>query len=159
MPGPSGTVAATDNVINRVADKETSLFQVSMTLRARLAGVPGLEEQILEVEDELQDEDKDPIDPIMLLWNVFRRGYPLMTIYNALGPPEPLEVDESTVTEKKRADLAAYKFLQACITKLGFPTSECYMLGDLKMGTSREVNMSGFVKVGLWAEGLGFRSY
>lgn len=114
-----------------------------MTLRARLAGVPGLEQQILDVEYELQDED---VDPVMLLWNVFRKGFPLMTIYNALGVGERLEVDEST-PEKKRADLAAYKFLQACITKLGFPTSECYMLNDLKTGTTRDINMSGFVKV------------
>lgn len=143
-PAPTGSVGATDNVINRVADKDSSLFQACTTLRARLARVPGLYEQILDVEYELADEE---VDPVMLLWNVFRKGYPLVTIYNALSPKEPLEIDESQVAEKKRADLAAYKFLQACITKLGFPTSECYMLNDLKSGNSRDINMSGFVKV------------
>lgn len=142
----NGMITATDNVINRIADKDASLFQICMTLRARLAGVPGFEEQILQVEDEM---GTDVNDSVQLLWNVFRKGYPLLLIYNALQPSEPLEVDGASVAETKRAQMAMYKFTQACITQLRFLPAECYMLSDLKPPDSKgeEINMSGFNKV------------
>ena len=138
-----GPVGASDNVINRVADRETSLFQVCVTLRARLAGVPGFEEQVLDVEEELHED----LNPVMLLWHTFKRGYPLMMIYNALGPKDPLTIDEAKVAESRRAQIASYKFLTACMNHLKFPAEECFILADLKSTNDREINMSGFVKV------------
>ncbi|KAL9054379.1 MAG: hypothetical protein Q9162_004181 [Coniocarpon cinnabarinum] len=139
----NGSVLPTDNVINRTADKNESLFQICMTLRASLSGVPGFEEQCIEVEDHLGE---DANDPVLVLWNVFRKGYPLMSIYNHLSPDEPITVDEDKIPERKRSQMAAYKFTQACIRNLNFAQQECYMTTDLK-GSEREVNMSGFVKV------------
>lgn len=143
-PSPSaGPVKGTDNVINKTADKNESLFQICMNLRTRLSGVPGFEEQCLEVEDELDDQDTDPV---LVLWNVFRKGYPLMNIYNLYNPTDPIEIDENKTPEHKRSQLAAYRFTQACMQTLGFASQDCFMVTDLK-GTEREVNMSGFVKV------------
>ena len=137
-------MAATNNVINKTADKNESLFQICRTLRARLTGVPGFEEQCLEVEDELENEADDHV---LVLWNVFRKGYPLLNIYNLLNPADQLEVNENRVqSEQKRSQAAAYKFTTACIHSLGFPQQECFMVTDLS-GSDREINMSGFVKV------------
>ena len=115
-----------------------------MTLRASLSGVPGFEEQCLEVEDELEH---DASNPVLVLWNVFRKGYPLLSIYNLLNPAEPITIDETKIVKaEKRAQMAAYKFTQACILNLKFASQDCYMTTDLK-GSERDVNMSGFVKV------------
>ena len=114
-----------------------------MTLRACLADVRGFEDQCLEVEDDLEDEAGDPV---LVLWNVFRKGYPLLHIYNLLNPADQLSIDETKTREDKRPQAAAYKFLQACIQSLGFAPEDCFMTTDLR-GSEREVNMSGFVKV------------
>ena len=143
-----GLVSATDNVLNSRADKEASLFHICVTLRAQLLDVPGFEEQVLDVEEQYHEDH----DPVMLLWHTFRRGYPLMMIYNALNPQQPLSIDESTVAESKNAESkkaqkAAFAFLNACWTKLEIPKDEGFMLSDLKASNEREINMSGFVKV------------
>lgn len=114
-----------------------------MNLRTRCSGVPGFEEQCLEVEDELDDQDTDPV---LVLWNVFRKGYPLASIYNLLNPADPIEIDEKKIPEHRRSQLAAYRFTQACMQSLGFPQQECFIVTDLK-GSEREINMSGFVRV------------
>ena len=133
-----GPVVADNNVLNKRADKEASLFQTSMKLRRRLKGVPGLEE-ILVQEEEESDEDTDVVT---LLWRTFRRGYPLMAIYNALQPRVPLTIDESKINEKKRGQAATFKFLHACVNELKFPTEECFIITDLYGDDT-----TGFVKV------------
>lgn len=139
----SSTVASTpvvssDNVLNRVADKEASLFQICLSLRQRLLRVPNFEHHIRE-EEEQADEDTDPVT---LLWRTFRRGYPLLTLYNALGPAYQLEVDPSKFSESKRAKAAAFKFLQACTGRLGFEQGDCFILVELYGDDT-----TGFVKV------------
>lgn len=138
---PSGLIGASNNVINRVAEKETSLFQFCVGLRNRLSAVPGFDE-LLEEAEQQQARCNDDADPVTLLWTIFRRGYPLMTIYNALRPPVPLRVDESKVSSARREKAAAFKFLQACVDDLKFPTEECFILTDLY-----GEDTSGFVKV------------
>ena len=144
-PAPSsGPITGTNNVLNRTGDENESLFQMCKNVRTRCSGVPGFEEQCLEVEDELDDQENDPV---LVLWNVIRKGYPLASIYNLLNPADPIEIDESKVAEHKRSQAAAYKFTQACMQALRFPQQECFMVTDLK-GTEREVNFDGFSKVG-----------
>jgi len=142
-PLPTGTpVQADNNVLNKRADKESSLFQICLNLRQRLKGVPGLEDQLLQ-EEEDADEDTDIVT---LIWRTFRRGYPLMAIYNALQPRVPLIIDESklNLNEKKRSQAATFKFLHACVNELKFPTDELFIITDLYGDDT-----TGFVKVSL----------
>ena len=65
-----------------------------------------------------------------------------MTIYNALDPVAPLEVDESKVKDNKRPQAATFKFLQACLRDLQFPAEDCFIISDLYGDDT-----TGFVKV------------
>lgn len=125
-------------MLNKRADKEASLFQICLNLRRRLSGVPSLEVLLVQEEEE-SDEDTDIVT---LLWRIFRQGYSLMAIYNALQPRVPLTIDETKVNEKKRGQAATAKFLQACVNELKFPTEECFIIGDLYGDDT-----TGFVKV------------
>lgn len=136
MPN-GGDVAPTANIMNSVADASSSLFQICVTLRQRLYGVPGFNDTLLE-EEEYADQDTDPVT---LLWRTFRRGYPLMFLYNALRPSQPLQVNDGMKAEK-RGKAATFKFLQACVNDLKFPADECFIVTDL-FGD----DTTGFVKV------------
>lgn len=106
-----------------------------------MAEVPGFEVHMAEMEEEEADAN-DSTDPVTSMWNCLRRGYPLMTIYNALKPAKPLEVDASRMGEAKVGKAATFKFLQACLTDLKFPPNECFLITDLYGGDT-----TGFVKV------------
>ena len=130
-------IAPTDNVMNSVADASSSLFQICVSLRQRLHGVVGFSESIME-EEEDADEDTDPVT---LLWRTFRRGYPLMLLYNTLRPNQPLTIPNG-MREEKKGKAATFKFLQACSTDLGFPLEEMFIISDLYGDDT-----TGFVKV------------
>lgn len=133
-----GSAGATNNIINKVADKEKSLFQICLNLQQRLKALPDFGKQLAEEE---KDADADT-DPVTLLWRTFRRGYPLMTIYNALKPEEPLQIDQSKITEMKWGKAATFRFLQACINNFGISADELFIVTDLYGNDT-----TGFVKV------------
>jgi cell division control protein 24 len=136
-----GPVEAANNVLNKRADKDTSLFQRCLQLQLRLRGIPGFERWMVEEENKAADDD----DPVTLIWRTLRRGFPLMDIYNALGPTVRLTVDDSKLSEtnvKKFEKMATYKFLQACMADLNFPSEECFIIQDLYGDDT-----TGFVKV------------
>jgi cell division control protein 24 len=138
-PVNGGPVEASNNVLNKRADKETSLFQRCLNLQMRLRLIPGFDRWL----DEEEVNADDDADPVTLLWRTFRRGYPLMEVYNALGPKVRLAVDEVNIKKAdKRAQVAAYKFIQACVGELRFPSEECFILSDLYGDDT-----TGFVKV------------
>lgn len=130
-------VVRTDNIMNSVADASSSLFQICVALRQRLLGVPGFSESLAEEEDEADDDT----DPVTLLWRTFRRGYPLMLLYNALRPSQPLSMPQG-VKEEKKAKAATFKFIQACITDLQIPSEDLFIITDLYGDDT-----TGFVKV------------
>lgn len=130
-----------DNIMNRRADMNSSLYQICLTLKRRLAEVPGFERYILETEQD-EREGNDATDPVTSMWNLLRRGFPLMDIYNALKPKVPLVVNHSRVTEAKLGKAATFKFLQACLEELKFPANECFLITDLYGSDT-----TGFVKV------------
>ena len=141
-PVNGGPVEAADNVLNKRADKESSLFHSGLQLQLRLRAIPGFDRWMTEEEDKARDDDADPVT---LLWRTFRRGFPLMDIYNALNPAVRLVVDTQNMSEnnaKKYEKMAAYKFLQACINELGIPPEECFMINELFSDDT-----TGFVKV------------
>lgn len=129
------------NIMNRRAPPDSSLFQICLNLRKRLAGVPGFHEHIQEMEEEEADAN-DSTDPVTTMWNCLRRGFPLLTLYNASRPAVELQVDPN-IPESKVTKHAAFKFLQACMTDLRFPPSEMFLIVDLY-----GENTTGFVKVG-----------
>ncbi|KAF2704439.1 hypothetical protein K504DRAFT_449452 [Pleomassaria siparia CBS 279.74] len=140
-PVNGGPVEASNNVLNKRADKDTSLFQRCLNLQMRLRLIPDFN-RWLDEEEINADEDADPVT---LLWRCFRKGYPLMEVYNALGPKVRIAVDEVLIKRpEKRAQVAAYKFIQACVGELRFPSEECFILSDLYGDDT-----TGFVKVAL----------
>ncbi|KAF2860635.1 hypothetical protein K470DRAFT_216659 [Piedraia hortae CBS 480.64] len=132
-----GDVVATDNVMNSVADASSSLFQICVSLRQRLLGVPGVNQSLA---DEENRADADT-DPVTLLWRTFRQGVPLMQLYNALNPKTPLTLG-SNLRDDKIGKAATFKFLQACVNELKFPQEECFIVTDLYGDDT-----TGFVKV------------
>ena len=127
--------------MNRKADANSSLYQICINLKRRLGEVPGFEDFIAEMEQDEQDGN-DATDPVTLMWNMLRRGFPLMAIYNALRPEKPLSVNQSRLTEAKVGKAATFKFLQACLEGLRFPPNECFLITDLYGSDT-----TGFVKV------------
>jgi cell division control protein 24 len=140
MPGAppnSNDVTATDNIMNTVADASSSLFQICVSLKQRLIGVPGFQDCLSEIE---QDADDDT-DPVTVLWRVFRQGYPLILLYNTLKPDSPLDIPHN-VKEEKRGKAATFKFLTACMNDLKFSQDELFIITDLYADDT-----TGFVKV------------
>ncbi|KAL6812121.1 Pleckstrin homology domain-containing protein [Trichoderma sp. SZMC 28015] len=131
----NGPVVATSNIINQKADASRSLYQICISLKQRLAQVPGFEPFL---------EHLDPTDPVDPLWNLFRSGYPLLVIYNTLQPAEPLAIDDANAnaSDSKKSKIAIFKFVQACMKDLQVASSDCFVITDL-MGN----DTSGFVKV------------
>lgn len=129
------------SITNKRATEKISLYHICLSLRRRLTTVPGFMHHIAEMEEEEAEAD-DSTEPVTSMWNCFRRGYPLMTIYNALKPKVPLHIDPSRIAESKYGKAATFKFLQACLTDLAFPANECFLITDLYGGDT-----TGFVKV------------
>lgn len=131
---------ASDSIINQVADSSKSLYQICVKLRQRLREVPGFKQHL----DEMREDDSadGSVDPVESMWRCLRKGYPLMTVYNALNPEVLLSVDEGKVAEAKRAKTASFKFVQACLKDLNFPPDECFLIMDLYGDDT-----TGFVKV------------
>lgn len=125
-----------NNIIN--LREGESLYQISRKLRRRLSGVPGFQLYL----DEMERREDDGSDPVSSLWQCFRTGLPLLTIYNASEPDEgELKVKQSQVPEKIGKE-AAYLFTKACKQQMNIPDTEIFTLTDLFSD-----NTTGFVKV------------
>ncbi len=132
-----GQVIATANIINQKADASGSLYQICVALRQRLAQLPGFE-PYMERLDQMSE-----IGPVESLWQLLRTGYPLLAIYNALEPNEPLQIDGSAnQSDAKRAKIAIMKFAGECKNKPKLLETECFIINDL---TGEDT--TGFVKV------------
>ncbi|KAL9125120.1 MAG: hypothetical protein Q9217_005628 [Psora testacea] len=140
-PHPMDVPQPTQNIMNRRAGTDSSLYQICINLKKRLADVPGFHEHIAEMDEE-EALEGDFIDPVTSMWNCLRRGFPLMTVYNALRPKQPLEVDPSRYGESKIGKAATFQFLQACLGELKFPSNEVFLITDLY-----GEDTTGFVKV------------
>jgi len=133
----NGPIMAEDNIINRRGGE--SLYQSCANLKKRLAEVPGFEPHLAAMEE--MDKTYEENDPVASVWRCLRNGYPLMTIFNASNPPEPLAIDPAKVPEAKRPKAAAFKFLQASLQEMAFPQQDCFLITDLY-----GENTTGFVK-------------
>lgn len=141
-PQSNGPVQATSNIINQKADASRSLYQICVALKTRLGLCPGFEGYMTQLEQSEQEGGEDS-GPVEGLWKLLKAGVPLLAIYNATDPDEPLDVDSAaSATEEKRAKIAAFKFVQACSTVLKIPSQDMFIINDLT-GT----DTSGFLKV------------
>ena len=129
------------NIMNIRGTLDSSLYQICLSLRRRLAHVPGFHQYLAEMEEEEAEAD-GVTDPVTSMWNCLRRGFPLMTIYNAFRPHNPLHVDANRLAERQLGKAGTFKFLQACLTDLMIPANECFLITDLYGGDT-----TGFVKV------------
>ncbi|KAL8725375.1 MAG: hypothetical protein Q9166_007391 [cf. Caloplaca sp. 2 TL-2023] len=130
-----------NNIMNIRGTLDSSLYQICLSLRRRLAHVPGFHQYLAEMEEEEAEAD-GATDPVTSMWNCLRRGYPLMTIYNAFRPHDLLRVDANRLAERQIGKAATFKFLQACLTDLMIPANEGFLITDLYGGDT-----TGFVKV------------
>ncbi|KAL8800531.1 MAG: hypothetical protein Q9182_005131 [Xanthomendoza sp. 2 TL-2023] len=130
-----------NNIMNIRGTLDSSLYQICLSLRKRLAHVPGFHQYLAEMEEEEAEAD-GATDPVTSMWNCLRRGYPLMTIYNAFRPHNPIHVDANRLAERQIGKAATFKFLQACLTDLMIPANDCFLITDLYGGDT-----TGFVKV------------
>lgn len=127
------------NVLNKRGDESQSLFQICVNTRQRLRGIPECDDALLREEEDAQDHNEDA-DPVTLLWRTLRQGFPLMALYNAFQPSQPLIVDPNKIT--KRGQAASMKFITACIRELKFPMTEMFTISELYGDDT-----TGFVKV------------
>ena len=151
-PPANGQVVATSNIINQKADASRSLYQMCVALKQRLGQVPGFEGYL----DQLarwEQEDTEDGGPVESVWSLLRTGHPLLVIYNTLEPEQRLEVDQTSASEEKRAKLAIFKFVQACLKHLNIPSTEMFVINDL---TGNDT--TGFVKVSYPASSYPHRS-
>lgn len=143
----NGTVTASNNVINRVAEKGASIFQYCLTLRNRLAAIPGLDDEIEFVEDFYNESSQDPVS---LLWKTFRLGYTLSLIQDTLRADVRPDVKEehrafleNGGVKEKRSKQFVYKFIQSCRSSLELSQDEIPTIMELYNDDT-----TGFVKVG-----------
>ncbi|KAK4665054.1 Guanine nucleotide exchange factor for Cdc42p [Podospora pseudopauciseta] len=136
----TGNVVATNNIINQKADASRSLYQICVSLKQRLAKVPGFEGYLEQLNEMAAESMEGPVES---LWELLRSGFPLLAIYNALQPEVPLQVDEPPGANKsKLAKIAILRFVEACKSKLNVPAADSFIITDL---TGQDT--TGFVKV------------
>lgn len=125
-----------NNIIN-IREGE-SLYQICIKLQRRLAGVPGFEEHLAQIEK----REEEGSDPVSSLWQCFREGVPLLAIFNASQPEEgELKVKQGSAPERRGKE-AAYLFTKACKEQMKIPSIDIFTLTDLFSD-----NTTGFVKV------------
>jgi cell division control protein 24 len=127
------------NVLNKRGDESQSLFQICMNTRQRLRGIPECDDALLQEEEDAAQHNEDA-DPVTLLWRTLRQGFPLMALYNAFNPEQPLAVPPNKIT--KRDQTASMKFITACIRELNFPSADMFTISELY-----GEDTTGFVKV------------
>jgi len=132
-PGVGRPMANNGNIVNQRGGLDASLYQMCIKLRRRFNDVPGFEGYLRDMEEEEADMG-DNTDPVTSMWNLLRRGTPLVTLYNALQPAEPILIKQSLVSNDDRAGKqATFQFLQKCMKELQFPPSECFFITDLML--------------------------
>ncbi|KAI1820261.1 Rho guanyl nucleotide exchange factor [Xylaria intraflava] len=136
---PANNVTATANIINQRADASRSLYQICMSLKQRLAKVPGFEPYILILETDATSSEYNPVESV---WKLLKSGDPLLAIYNALKPDVPLNPSDITADLARRPKAATFKFIDACRRQLQIPAAECFIVSDLM-----NEDTTGFVKV------------
>ena len=125
-----------DNIIN--ARDGESLYRQCIKLRRRLSSVPGFRPYI----DEMEQREADGADPVSSLWQCFRSGMPLLTIYNASNPEEGDLRINTNLPEKKWGKEASFLFIKSCMQQMSIPAQDTFSVSELYSD-----NTTGFIKV------------
>lgn len=141
---PMNGVMATANIINQRADASRSLYQICVSLKQRLAKVPGFEGFLEVIERDALSSEYNPVES---LWDVLRTGEPLLTIYNSFKPAVPLNPGDLPKDPARRPKAATFKFIDACLRQIQIPATDCFIVSDLMNNDT-----TGFVKVSLCLE-------
>ncbi|KAL8378067.1 hypothetical protein RB595_008659 [Gaeumannomyces hyphopodioides] len=138
VPPSNGQVVATNNIINQRADASRSLYQICVSLKQRLAQVPGFEQYLVKMDAlEAQNPDGGIVESV---WSLLRLGSPLLFIYNLLQPENPIVIDDAGASDKKKSQMYIYKFVEA--VKKDLNQSDIFTISDLIKDDT-----TGFVKV------------
>ncbi|CAG8460819.1 17373_t:CDS:10 [Acaulospora morrowiae] len=156
-PSPTGV-----STLNRPAQASQSLFPMCLNLLERLYCVKEFEQYLIQGQNAMQNgsivgtptSENGPSnniihkDPVTLLWQTFRLGYPLCALFNALQPQKPLKVafeedKPGAVKSKANANKASvYHFLVACKEELNLHPDQAFSISQLYQDDT-----NGFVKV------------
>lgn len=155
----SGAPTAANTIANKPAVAGSGLYQSCVILRERLWCVPGFGDRFLQ---ETSSDDAQALngasasatsspnrylassnDPVTQLFDVFRKGAPLVELYNLLDPAKPLPTDlGDTGNSANACKKLVAKFIIALQNELGFDADEMFTV----MQVYRE-NTNDWVKV------------
>ncbi|CAG8452434.1 10617_t:CDS:2 [Ambispora leptoticha] len=163
-PTPTGA-----NTLNRPAQASQSLYQLCLELLERLYCVDGFEEYLEQAQSNIQNNNINnnstgigtpttetpngliQSDPVTLLWQTFRLGYPLCALFNAMQPamsiaaeftqPPSLTTKPSS-SHAKTNQKSVYHFLVACKAELKLKEESMFGISSLYKDDTND-----FVKV------------
>ncbi|CAG8446669.1 4148_t:CDS:2 [Dentiscutata heterogama] len=130
------------NTLNRPAQASQSLYPQCQDLLGRLYCVEGFEEYLIQGRNSMQSNgsivgtptsENGPSslilreDPVTLLWQTFRLGYPLCALVNAYKPKKPLKV----TIEDSKPKAFVYKFLVACQEEFQLKPEQLFTITQL----------------------------
>ncbi|CAG8480089.1 2244_t:CDS:2 [Ambispora gerdemannii] len=148
-PTPTGA-----NTLNRPAQASQSLYQLCLELSERLYCVDGFEEYLQQAQSNIQNNNTNSnttgigtptseapngliqSDPVTLLWQTFRLGYPLCALYNTMKPATPISDEftqppNSSKPSISHAKQSVYKFLVSCKEELEFKEESMFGISAL----------------------------
>lgn len=152
-PNPTGS-----NTLNRPAQASQSLYPLCLDLLERLYCVEGFEQYLSQGQSNMPNNSSivgTPTsetgpnsiirnDPVTLLWQTFRLGYPLCVLFNALKSQKELSIEETKpgTNKIKASKMNVYHFLVACREELQLKPEQIFTITQLYQDDT-----NGFVKV------------
>jgi cell division control protein 24 len=146
------------NTLNRPAQASQSLYPLCLDLLERLLCVEGFEQYLIQGQNNLPSNSSivgAPTsengttniirsDPVNLLWQTFRLGYPLCVLINASKPQKELSIEEEKpgTNKAKAAKASVYHFLVACQKEFKLKPEQIFTITQLYQDDT-----NGFVKV------------
>ncbi|CAG8679152.1 20784_t:CDS:10, partial [Gigaspora margarita] len=130
------------NTLNRPAQASQSLYPQCQDLLGRLYCVEGFEQYLIQGQNSMQSNgsivgtptsENGPSslilkeDPVTLLWQTFRLGYPLCALFNAFKPKKPLKV----TIEDSKPKACVYNFLVACREEFQLKPEQIFSITQL----------------------------
>ncbi|CAG8519631.1 5966_t:CDS:2, partial [Scutellospora calospora] len=137
------------NMLNRPAQASQSLYPLCQDLLGRLYCVEGFEQYLIQGQNSMQSNgsivgtptsENGPSssfllkeDPVTLLWQTFRLGYPLCALFNALNPQKPLKVtiEDSRPGNNNKSKACVYNFLVACREEFQLKPEQIFTITQL----------------------------
>lgn len=116
-----------------------SLYHICRSVLDKLSAVEGMSNYL----DYTCPKSGETTDPLSKLTLICRQGFPLCTLYNALGPEKLLSVDtDPNLNAVNNCKANVYRFIVACRQNLLFPEEDMFTITDLYQDDT-----NGFVKV------------